>query len=107
MQQPAAIVFDLDGTLVDSAPDIRRAINAVLAHDGLPSLGIKAVQLMIGGGPAVLVSRALDELGITAESGDIARLTVSFEQIYLEQGNALTTLFQGVVSCLCTIKPHA
>jgi len=106
LQQPAAIVFDLDGTLVDSAPDIRHAINTVLAHDGLPSLGIKSVQLMIGGGPAVLVSRALDELGITAESGDIARLTASFEQIYLEQGNALTTLFQGVVSCLEDLKSY-
>lgn len=106
MRQPAAVIFDLDGTLVDSAPDIRRAINAVLAYDGLPPLGIKAVQLMIGGGPAVLVSRALDELGITAESGNVARLTESFEQIYLEQGNVLTTLFQGVVSCLENLKNY-
>ena len=118
MRQPAAIVFDLDGTLVDSAPDIRCALNAVLAQDGLPSLGINAVQLMIGGGPAVLVNRALDELGVTAESGDIAHLTTRFEQTYLDQGNALTTLFSGAVACfdnlarqdisigLCSNKPE-
>ena len=106
MRQPAAIVFDLDGTLVDSAPDIRCALNAVLAQDGLPPLGIKAVQLMIGGGPAVLVSRALDKLGVAAEPGDIARLTASFEQSYREQGNALTTVARGAVSCLEHLKNH-
>jgi len=106
LRRPAAIVFDLDGTLVDSAPDIRCALNAVLAQDGLPSLGVNTVQLMIGGGPAVLVSRALDELGITAEPEDIARLATSFEQSYREQGNALTTVSRGAVSCLEHLKNH-
>ena len=106
MRQPAAIVFDLDGTLVDSATDIRCALNAVLAQDGLPSLGISAVQLMIGGGPAVLVNRALDELGVTAKSGHIARLTARFEQTYLDQGNALTTLSSGAMDCLDNLARH-
>lgn len=104
MQQPAAIVFDLDGTLVDSAPDIRCAVNVVLAGDGLPPLETEAVQLMIGGGPTVLIERALAALGAAAEPEDIERLTTSFKRIYLEQGNALTTLFDGAVSCLEYLK---
>ena len=106
MERPAAIIFDLDGTLVDSAPDIRCALNTVLAQDGLPPLETTAVRLMIGGGPTVLVERALDKLDIAAEPGDIERLTTSFKQIYLEQGSALTTLFPGAVSCLDYLKNH-
>jgi len=106
LQQPAAIVFDLDGTLVDSAPDIRCALNIVLAQDGLPPLGTKEVRLMIGGGPTVLVERALHELGSAARPGDIERLTASFKQTYLEQETALTTLFPGAISCLEHLKNH-
>lgn len=107
MRQPAAIIFDLDGTLVDSAPDIRCALNAVLVHARLPPLELAAVQLMIGGGPTVLIQRALDELGVAVEPEEIARLTASFERTYLEQGNALTTLCQGALSCLEHLQNNA
>jgi len=106
LERPAAIVFDLDGTLVDSAPDIRCALNTVLAQDGLPALETAAVRLMISGGPTVLVERALDQLGVAADPEYVERLTTSFKQIYLEQGNALTTLFPGAVSCLEHLKSH-
>jgi len=55
---------------------------------------------MIGGGPAVLVERALDSLGIVAASSEIEHLSVKFQETYLEQGNTLTTLFPGAVDCL-------
>ena len=106
MERPAAIIFDLDGTLVDSAPDIRCALNTVLAQDGLPPVETTAVRLMIGGGPTVLVERALDQLGVAARPEDVERLTASFKQIYLEQGNALTLLFPGAVSCMEHLKSH-
>jgi len=106
LERPAAIVFDLDGTLVDSAPDIRCALNVVLAQDGLPPLQTKAVQLMIGSGPTVLIERALDQLGVAARPDDIARLTAGFEETYLELGNTLTVLFPGAVSCLEYLKSH-
>jgi len=100
LERPAAIIFDLDGTLVDSAPDIRCALNTVLAQDGLPPLETTAVRLMIGGGPTVLVERALDQLSVAAAPGDVERLTASFKHTYLEQGSTLTKLFPGAVSCL-------
>jgi len=104
LRQPTAIIFDLDGTLVDSAPDIRCALNAVLVRDRLPPIELEAVQLMIGGGPKVLIQRALDKIGVVAQPADVARLTASFEDTYFEQGNALTALFNGAVDCLEKLK---
>ncbi len=99
-KNPEALVFDLDGTLVDSAPDIHCSLNAVLNRNGLPSLELKAVALMIGGGPEILIRKALGELDVIAKSDEISNLTTSFERTYLEQGSALTTLFRGAVDCL-------
>ena len=57
-----AVVFDLDGTLVDSAGDVQRALNRALASENLQPLDVEVVRLMIGGGPKLLVLRALAEL---------------------------------------------
>ncbi|WP_292637883.1 HAD hydrolase-like protein, partial [Mesorhizobium sp.] len=49
-RSPKAILFDLDGTLVDSAPDITAAVNELLAGRDLPPLSLEQVKAMIGGG---------------------------------------------------------
>ena len=54
-----AVVFDLDGTLADTAVDIREALVRALAAEGLPPIDVASVRLMIGGGPRLLVERAL------------------------------------------------
>jgi len=56
---PAAVVFDLDGTLVDSRPDIATAVNRMRAELGLQALSQAAVGAMVGEGARVLVHRAL------------------------------------------------
>ena len=71
-----------------------------MAQNGLPSLKLDAVQLMIGGGPEVLIRRALDTLGIIAATNEVRHLTTSFEDTYSKQGNSLTRLFPGAASCL-------
>jgi phosphoglycolate phosphatase len=105
-QTPEALVFDLDGTLVDSAPDIRCSLNSVLNNNGLPSLDLDAVTLMIGGGPEVLVRKALDKLGVVTKSGDIGSLSRKFQAAYHEQGNVMTTTFRGALECLEHLKKH-
>jgi phosphoglycolate phosphatase len=105
-KNPEALIFDLDGTLADSAPDIHRSLNAVLSRSGLPLLELKAVTLMIGGGPEVLVRKALRELGLVLEPDEIRHLSMSFQHTYLEQGNALTSLFRGAVDCLDHLARH-
>ncbi len=56
---PRALLFDLDGTLVHSLPDLADAVDAVLQHYGLPPLGETAIAPMIGNGSYKLVERAL------------------------------------------------
>lgn len=99
-----AVVFDLDGTLVDTATDIQRALNRVLATDDLPPLDVGAVRLMIGGGPKLLVTRALQKLDIEAGQYVIDRLTDLFYDEYLRQEDGESRLFDGAETCLEQLK---
>jgi phosphoglycolate phosphatase len=91
-----AIVFDLDGTLADTAADIREALVRALATEGLPPVDLASVRLMIGGGPRLLVIRALDRIGVADDDERVSRLTEHFHAEYLEQRNELSQLFAGV-----------
>lgn len=95
-----AVVFDLDGTLADTAPDVREALARALAADGLPPIDLASVTLMIGGGPRLLVTRALDRLGVTGDDDQVSRLTDAFHAEYITQQNSLSRLFDGVTDGL-------
>ncbi|MFM1816225.1 MAG: hypothetical protein RLZ98_2920 [Pseudomonadota bacterium] len=111
------IVFDLDGTLIDSAPDIAAALNGALQEAGLAALGLADVRGMIGSGATVLVERALGALGERAEAARVAGLVRRFEAHYLEVGAAHSRIFdgggrlleelsaRGVPLGICTNKP--
>ncbi|HYN20928.1 MAG TPA: HAD-IA family hydrolase [Thermoanaerobaculia bacterium] len=59
MNRPAALVFDLDGTLIDSRRDLTTAVNRLRSELGLPPLQLEQVVEMVGEGAKVLVRRAL------------------------------------------------
>ena len=69
---PAAVVWDLDGTLTESAPDLATALNALLAAAGLAPHPVERVRLMIGHGVAVLIERGFAAAGapLSAEARD-------------------------------------
>ncbi len=96
----SAVVFDLDGTVADTALDIREALLRALAAEDLPPIDLASVRLMIGGGPRVLVERALHRLGVDTESALVERLARGFHREYLAQGNRLSRLFDGVESTM-------
>ena len=96
----SAIVFDLDGTLADTAADVQQALARALATEGLPPIDVAATQLMIGGGPRMLVERALHRLGMPVREALAERLTRAFHTEYLRQQNKLSKLFEGVESSL-------
>jgi phosphoglycolate phosphatase len=112
------IVFDLDGTLIDSAPDIHAAACRVLAEEGLAPMTPAEVRGMIGHGVAHLVGRLLAAHGLPPEGAQHARMTASFTAGY-EGAVHLTRPYPGVVPALarlaatgarlgiCTNKPHA
>lgn len=78
-----AVVFDLDGTLIDSAPEIAGALNALLGELGLPALAPERVRDMIGDGSAVLVARGLEAAaGAPAQPSDHAAALSRFLEIY-------------------------
>src|SRR5260370_34249957 len=53
------IVFDLDGTLIDTAPDLVATLNTILAREGLPPLAFAAARNMVGGGARHMIERGL------------------------------------------------
>src|SRR5258708_18287858 len=75
MTLPRIVVFDLDGTLVDTAPDLITALNYVLDRVGLPPVPLHAARNMIGAGARRLIERGLDVEGRAMRPGDIARPT--------------------------------
>jgi len=108
-------VFDLDGTLLDSAPDIHAALNRAIATRGLPPYSLPEVTAMIGDGVQVLVTRALAGRGLPYDPAVLAALMAD-EAISHAQRTApfpgiaqvLDTLArQGWRMAVCTNKPEA
>jgi phosphoglycolate phosphatase len=76
------IVFDLDGTLVDTAPDLVATLNAVLAREGYGSVAYDDARTMIGGGARHMLARALSRQGGPAKAAEIDRLFADFIPYY-------------------------
>jgi phosphoglycolate phosphatase len=77
MPQPT-IVFDLDGTLVDTAPDLVATLNAVLAREGYEALPYEDARKMIGGGVRHMLARGLARHGVTLTTAELDRLFADF-----------------------------
>ena len=78
----ATIVFDLDGTLVDSAPDLLRALNQVMDLEGLPRAPESAVKAFVGHGARVLIEKAAGLQGALYQDGKLDQLTAAFIDFY-------------------------
>jgi phosphoglycolate phosphatase len=98
------VVFDLDGTLIDSAPDIRAAVNRMLAAEGLAALDLPTVVSFVGHGLPTLVSRVIAHCGLPLDQH--ARLTAATLAEYNQGATKLTRLYPGVEDALAALK-HA
>src|SRR6516162_9462462 len=78
------IVFDLDGTLVDTAPDLIDALNFTLAGHALPIVPYAQARALIGGGAWGMIEQALILEGRSAARGDVDKLYASFVARYGE-----------------------
>jgi phosphoglycolate phosphatase len=96
------VIFDLDGTLVDSVPDIAWSLNLALAEAGLPPLPLETVTRCVGDGAAKLVERALppSQEGRDPAPIDPASILVRFLSAYANHVCVDTRLYPGIVELL-------
>jgi len=98
-----AVLFDLDGTLLDTAADISVALNRALAEQRLATLPAAEVRVLIGRGVPTLIERAVARLGAAGQSSDAALLLQRFhfhyERIH-ELGEMQTRVYPGVTAGL-------
>jgi phosphoglycolate phosphatase len=111
------ILFDLDGTLIDSAPDIQAAANRMLAGEGHEALDLPTITRFIGNGLPKLVERVMQARGMDSARHEV--LTQITLDHYNAGASALTRVYPGVVQALqaladaghrmavCTNKPEA
>ncbi len=106
MTSARIIVFDLDGTLVDTAPDLISALNWVLDREGLPPVPLQSARSMIGAGARRLIERGLELEGRAASYEDVTRLTGDFIDHYAAHIADASRPFDGLESALDDLAAH-
>ncbi|MGQ0671717.1 MAG: phosphoglycolate phosphatase [Hyphomicrobium sp.] len=99
-----AAVFDLDGTLADSAPDIAAALNDTLAAGGLATFDLATVKTMVGGGADLLIQRAMMAAGGAPDAALAAVLLEDFLSRYRRTPCAATRLYPGALALLDALR---
>jgi phosphoglycolate phosphatase len=100
MTSARTVVFDLDGTLVDTAPDLISALNHVLDREGLPPVPLHAARNMIGAGARRLIERGLEVDGRAVALEDLNRLTNDFIDHYAAHIADASRPFEGLEAAL-------
>jgi phosphoglycolate phosphatase len=99
----ATVVFDLDGTLVDTAPDLLRALNETLDLEGLPHAAMGAMRQLVGQGARVMIERAATLAGARFAPTRLDQLTEAFVSFYRADIAAGSLPFPGVEETLAEL----
>ncbi|QWG21760.1 HAD hydrolase-like protein [Bradyrhizobium sediminis] len=100
MTSARIIVFDLDGTLVDTAPDLINALNFVLDREGMPAVPLHAARNMIGAGARKLIERGVEVDGRITSVEDINRMMGDFIDYYAAHIADASRPFEGLEDAL-------
>ena len=104
MPARSAIIFDLDGTLIDSAPDIAAALSVGFVANGWPELDPRHVERFTGNGPRRLIADLLDDLGIAHDQAAVDRAFQLYLQAYLENPADRTQFYAHVLEDLQAMR---
>ena len=114
----SAAVFDLDGTLIDSAPDIAAAVNKIMIRLAQKQLPVEYVETFIGDGSRSMLSRILDDQGIKHTDSQLDDYLREYMRLYEQEPTSRTLFFprvrrdldllrqNGLKLGICTNKPH-
>src|SRR5215210_119473 len=94
------IVFDLDGTLVDTAPDLVDTLNVIFAREGLPIIPYEHARVMIGGGARAMIERGLKAEARACTPEVMDRLLAEFIDYYAEHIADRSRPFAGLQQAL-------
>ena len=93
-------LFDLDGTLVDSAPDLQAALQHTLATFALPPTDFALIRGFVGAGARAAIERALRFLGEDVDASPVDEMLATFLAHYGANPTAHSVVYPGVVPCL-------
>jgi phosphoglycolate phosphatase len=99
----ATIVFDLDGCLVDTAPDLIGTLNTILDEHGHPGLPLAAARTVVGHGARAMLSRGFEAVGETLDPAKMDGLFTHFIALYLARIAEASRPYPGVVETLETL----
>ena len=96
----ATLAFDLDGTLVDTAPDLIGALNLVLGDRGLAPLPVEAARALVGRGARYLIEHGFACAGEPLQEAEVGGLVARFIEVYRTRIASESRPFEGVMEAL-------
>ncbi|UEM22124.1 phosphoglycolate phosphatase [Skermanella mucosa] len=118
MPRLQAVIFDLDGTLIDSATDITAAVNKLLDKYERPPVTVEQIRVMVGDGAPILLRRVFEATGTSLDPDRTPQIYADFLEFYEKQPASPDSIFPGVPETLdlllerglklglCTNKPE-
>ncbi len=100
----STIVLDLDGTLVDTAPDLVGTLNLLLIAEGLPSISVKQIRPMIGRGARVMIERGFAAAGEPLDPARVPALFARFIDLYQDRIADESAPFPGAIEAMDALR---
>jgi phosphoglycolate phosphatase len=101
-----ALIFDLDGTLVDTAPDLHAATNHVLGLIDRPSISMAELRAFVGHGAMNLIERGVAATGDSVDQATLKKLHGQFLEYYGDNISAHSQVFEGLLGVLEAAQSH-
>ena len=97
------VVFDLDGTLIDTAPDLVATLNVVFEREGLPAVAYETARKLIGGGAKAMIARGIEAEGRAITPQRLEELFADFIAYYSDHIADRSRPFPGLIDALDTL----